>query len=1089
MTQYVINIGALPNDGTGDPLRTAFNDVNLNFDQVFAAGPVLSNIQIANNTILTTNTNGNLILAPNGIGVVQANVNIVPNSANIRNLGSDTRRWSTVYTQYLNLSGSAIFGGDLTVAGNLTVNGNIIELGNIVTDSKTIQLANTATTANAANGSGITVGANDNIATLLYNSTSNVWTTNIGISTAGNITGGNISGNITGNISAPDGNGSVVFNDGGVLGAGPGFNYDKTGNILYAPAAAFRGLTDGSNGLFVGYPAFTELGSSIMAQFTGNVADYSQINFQNISNSNVASGDYIITADNGTDSTNFLDLGMTSSTWDGTQTNSLGNKIGPNEGYLYVQDGNLNLGTSTGSGTSVWTLDTTGNLTLPGNTFAVNYANGAPVSFASSGGVIQSNVAPSSPTDSTLWWDENSGRLYIWYNDGDSEQWVDASPASGVGSTSGNGSVDLTQVSSNIVPASNVVYNLGNATNQWNDLYLSNATIYMNNVPVGLTSSNVLTVNGEAVLTNNSNTTVSTTGNITANYFIGNGSQLTGIVASYGNANVANYLPTYTGNIGANAIAATGNITGANIFGNIQAADGNTSVQINVNGFLGAAPGFNYSGNTLYAPTAAFPGDSNGSNGLFVGYPAFTELGSNILGQFTGNSSTYTQINLQNISNSASASGDYIITANNGNDTTHFLDIGMTSSTWNGTQENSLGNSLSPGDGYMYVQDGNLALAVKDGSQYVWYFDSNGALTFPDSSNILNGAFNGTPSSSVSLNAFSPDGNTVSFQAQGNTSNAVIQTYANATTTTNNWTFDTAGNLTLPASGDLNLNNGDIYQSQNNNLTISVQDQDNDGWSLDSVVTDGSGNTLSFTRLQRDEFRVTTDAAGVPRIWNFDNFGVLNLPGNINGVYAGDTSIYAVDDGATGSVELKTISYAGDTLGSNVRVTQNNATISTANAAFTWNFDNTGNLTVPGISTGSGTGEIQAIHGTRKTIGITNDPDFAYAATFAGHSDFGSLVYTATSSTVQSAKITFAISTNGAAFNWEQFDLATTKLDSANAFVSVSNRVRSNSGINYTEVSAYVNEAGAIEIWLNPPVGQTVAYVNYDAVEFNIPLD
>ena len=46
MTQYVINIGAIPNDGTGDPLRTAFNETNLNFDQVFAAGPVLSNVQI-----------------------------------------------------------------------------------------------------------------------------------------------------------------------------------------------------------------------------------------------------------------------------------------------------------------------------------------------------------------------------------------------------------------------------------------------------------------------------------------------------------------------------------------------------------------------------------------------------------------------------------------------------------------------------------------------------------------------------------------------------------------------------------------------------------------------------------------------------------------------------------------------------------------------------------------------------------------------------------------------------------------------------------------------------------------------------------
>ena len=37
------------------------------------------------------------------------------------------------------------------------------------------ELANTAANAAAAAGSGITVGASDNIATLLYNSTGNVW--------------------------------------------------------------------------------------------------------------------------------------------------------------------------------------------------------------------------------------------------------------------------------------------------------------------------------------------------------------------------------------------------------------------------------------------------------------------------------------------------------------------------------------------------------------------------------------------------------------------------------------------------------------------------------------------------------------------------------------------------------------------------------------------------------------------------------------------------------------------------------------------------------------------------------------------------
>jgi len=53
------------------------------------------------------------------------------------------------------------------------------------------------------------------------------------------------------------------------------------------------------------------------------------------------------------------------------------------------------------------------------------------------------------------------------------------------------------------------------------------------------------------------------TGNITASYFVGNGSQLTGLPASYGNANVAAYLPTYTGNIGNTASQL--NIVGANV--------------------------------------------------------------------------------------------------------------------------------------------------------------------------------------------------------------------------------------------------------------------------------------------------------------------------------------------------------------------------------------------------------------------------------------------------------------------------------------------------------------------------------------------
>ena len=54
---------------------------------------------------------------------------------------------------------------------------------------------------------------------------------------------------------------------------------------------------------------------------------------------------------------------------------------------------------------------------------------------------------------------------------------------------------------------------------------------------------------------------LSVTGNVTGNYILGNGSQLTGLPATYGNANVAANLAAF----GSNPISTTGNITGGNL--------------------------------------------------------------------------------------------------------------------------------------------------------------------------------------------------------------------------------------------------------------------------------------------------------------------------------------------------------------------------------------------------------------------------------------------------------------------------------------------------------------------------------------------
>lgn len=49
-TQQIINIGTLPNDGEGDPLRVAFGKINNNFSNLFATFVNTSNTYTAGNT-------------------------------------------------------------------------------------------------------------------------------------------------------------------------------------------------------------------------------------------------------------------------------------------------------------------------------------------------------------------------------------------------------------------------------------------------------------------------------------------------------------------------------------------------------------------------------------------------------------------------------------------------------------------------------------------------------------------------------------------------------------------------------------------------------------------------------------------------------------------------------------------------------------------------------------------------------------------------------------------------------------------------------------------------------------------------------
>jgi hypothetical protein len=176
-----------------------------------------------------------------------------------------------------------------------------------------------------------------------------------------------------------------------------------------------------------------------------------------------------------------------------------------------------------------------------------------------------------------------------------------------------------------------------------------------------------------------------------------------GNVISTGNA-IASNFNTF-GNV-----SAAGNVYANNFVGDIAAAPGNTSIQINVDGVLGAAPYFSYDygANVLYSPSAEFTGNlTSGTTGLFVGLPAYTFLGSNLVTQITSNVNSYAQVNQQNISSGNAASTDYVATADNGSDTTFYIDMGITSS--NHANSYFFGDTTTVNDGYLFVAGNNQA--------------------------------------------------------------------------------------------------------------------------------------------------------------------------------------------------------------------------------------------------------------------------------------------------------------------------------------------------------------------------------------------
>jgi hypothetical protein len=80
----------------------------------------------------------------------------------------------------------------------------------------------------------------------------------------------------------------------------------------------------------------------------------------------------------------------------------------------------------------------------------------------------------------------------------------------------------------------------------------------------------------------------------------------------------------------------------------------------------------------------------------------------NTRAQFYSNTSSYSQVNHQNLYVGTSASTDFIATADNGNDANYYVDLGINSSTYSASAYGVTG----PNDAYLYAQSCNLAVGT-----------------------------------------------------------------------------------------------------------------------------------------------------------------------------------------------------------------------------------------------------------------------------------------------------------------------------------------------------------------------------------------
>jgi hypothetical protein len=237
------------------------------------------------------------------------------------------------------------------------------------------------------------------------------------------------------------------------------------------------------------------------------------------------------------------------------------------------------------------------------------------------------------------------------------------------------------------------------------------------------------------------------------------------------------------------------------------------------------------------------------------------------------------------------------------------------------------------------------------------------------------------------------------------------------------WTFDNTGSFVFPGAG------------------VTMDGQTN------ALLTSGLANVTIGTFVQGADGGVS---------WEYQGDG------------SGNSSYGAVGLDTGGTANTANLRFK-------VQLVSDQGNVSTNKE---WLFDTAGNLTLPTISTGSGTDEQTVIQSQRKII-----PPFRYSAVIDGTTP--TVVYTASSVNITSMKVTMQIQHTG--LGMEFFEVYAT-YTGPDTFYTVSNRVAPPT-IDDSGVVVDLNGSNQMQITVEINSGAATSWVTYDSTEFGIPQD